>query len=28
VELTAASARELVAAIERALDSVPAELLT
>jgi Family of unknown function (DUF6295) len=28
VELTAASARELVAAIERALDSVPAALLS
>jgi len=28
VELTAASARELMAAIERALDSVPADLLT
>jgi hypothetical protein len=27
VELTAASARELVAAIERALSKVPAELL-
>jgi hypothetical protein len=28
VELTAASARELVAAINRALDSVPAAMLT